>query len=72
MAFFADAEIVEGHVRLRGPETKVRWDVSHASPVCGVDAVIFSWAADECDKALGQELSAEEEKSHGNFARTAK
>ena len=51
---------------------KARRDANHASTVEGTNAAISAWTAHECNKALGQELSAEEDKSHGKLVRAAK
>ena len=56
----------------RGPKMKEHWDANHASPVARVNAAISGWAAEECSRASGQELSEEGEKLHGGIMRAAK
>ena len=48
----------------RNPAKKSRGDAAWPSVVEGVDAAIFAWVAEECNRRLGQESSKEEERSH--------
>ena len=72
LASAAEEEVAEEHAKLWGPEIKAHSDATHASLLEGVDAVISAWAADQCNKALRQELSAYGGESHWNAGRTAK
>ena len=56
-ASIAGKEVAEERTQRRDPRIKVGWNVVDASPQGGVGAVISAWAADQCGKFPGQELS---------------
>ena len=62
-----------GGIRKRktDPEIKAHWDVDEASPAEWAGVAMSELTADECDKALGQKLEAEEGRLHGNSVRAA-
>ena len=51
--------------------TKAHWDAAKAPPLEGVDAAFFVWEAGRCNKTLGQELFADEDKLYEAVAKTA-
>ena len=57
-------EVVREHAHWRNLGMEAHWDAAHASPLERVGDAISGWAADPCNEALGQELSADEEKFH--------
>ena len=48
------------------------WDAAHTSPLEGANAATSASTADQRNKTPGQELSADEEKSHGLLVAAAK
>ena len=65
LASAVDMEVVREHAQRRGSWSEAHWDAVRASPLEGADAGTSAWAADHCNKALGQEPSAEEENLRG-------
>ena len=51
---------------------KAQIDFSPVAPIDGVESAISAWAAFACGKALGQELSAQEEHLHAGLVASAK
>ena len=54
------------------PEMRVHWEAIEASQLEGADTAISARAADQRNEALGQEISADEEKMYGRLAGSAK
>ena len=51
------------------PELKPQVGAHQSSVVEGVDGTVSAWVADECNRALGHELSPDEEKQHAELVR---
>ena len=68
LSFVVHNEGVNGRPRLRNPALDARWRATYASAAEGADAAISAWTADECEEALGQEVSADEDELHKNSA----
>ena len=71
-AFVFEKETAKERAQRWGRELKAHWDATEASPLEGADSAISAWAADQCNKALGPEPLAGEEKLHGNLVRSAR
>lgn len=56
----------------RGPEMKAHWDATRTYPSGEEGAAISAWAADQCRKALGPEISATGGKLYGALVIDAK
>ena len=51
---------------------KAQINFSSVAPIDGVDSAISAWVAFACSKALGQELSAQDERLHEELVASAK
>ena len=47
-------------------------DVAKASPLEGVGTATSAWAADQCNRALGQATKIDEERTHSALVKAAK
>ena len=65
-------EVVKEHAQWRNPELKPRVKAHNFSAVERVDGAISACVADACNRALGRELSSEEERQHVDLAKAAK
>ena len=72
LASVADKEVVEARAQRLDSGMKAYRGAAEASPMGGVDAAISSWAADQCNEALGRDLTADEEKTHVASAKAAR
>ena len=72
MTSATDLEVAKEHVKRRNPELKPQVAAHHSSAAEGVDGAASAWAADERNRALGEELSAGEEKRNAELAQAAK
>ena len=65
----ADMYAVQVHAQWWNPATKPQVEALQSSVVEGVDGATSAWVADERNRALGQELSLDEEKTHADLVR---
>ena len=66
IALVVDTSVVKEHAQWRNPDLKPQVEALQSSVVEGVDGAASSWAADECDRVLGREVSLEEEGMHAH------
>ena len=72
IALPVDLEVEKEHDHWRNPEVKPQVGAHQSSVVEGVDGTVSAWVADEYNRALGHELSPEEEKQHAELLRQEK
>ena len=72
VAFVADKGVVKERSQWWGSAVRARWDAATTSLFEGVDAAICAWTADQRNKKLGQEPTADERRPHGAPVRAAK
>ena len=63
---------VREHAQWRNPELKPQVEARQSSVVDGADGAEPAWVADECNRALGQELPPGEEDRHAGLVKAAK
>ena len=66
MSFVTGKEVVTGRAQWWNSDLKPHVDATRSSPVGGVEAANSGRVAGECNRILGQELSAKEEKMHAD------
>ena len=72
MSFVANKNFVKNHALLRNPTLKPQINFAAVAPLDGVESAISAWVSLACEKALGQELSAQEEHMNAELAASAK
>ena len=71
-ALVVDMPVAREHAQWWNPVMKPQVGAPRSSVVGGVDGPISAWVADERNRALGQELSPDEEKAHAALVRGGK
>ena len=66
-AFVAYKEVVKGHAQQWNSESKSQVEATRSPAADGAGAVTSAWAADVCNRVLGQELSSEDEAAYAKF-----
>ena len=67
-----DTNLVKGHAPWRNPTLKSQINFAAVAPIDGAESDISAWVALACEKALGQELSAQEEHLNAELVASAK
>ena len=65
LAFAFEKEVAKEHAQWWRPRMKEQWNAADASALDWTDAVISAWAEDQCNKTLGQELTAGAKRTQG-------
>ena len=71
-AFFAEKGIVKDYARRWDPRMTEQGNAVNVVPFEEMDATISTWAVDLCNKTMGRELGADEERAHGVQSRAGK
>ena len=72
LASCAGAEASKEHAHWWYPDVEARRETTHSCPLEEAHAVISAWTAERCDKGLGQDRSADEEKLYGASVKAPK
>ena len=67
-----DLAVGHAHAQWWSLDLKPKLEVNSSAAVDGVDGATSAWVADECNRALGQELPEEEEEMHADLVNEGK
>ena len=72
VSFVANKNFVRDHASLWNPTLKSQINLAAVAPIDGVESAVSAWVALACEKALGQELSAQEAHLNADLVALAK